>query len=115
MNCGATFGVLICDRERGHPGQHRGYYETADEILFWSASSVQQFEELGRAGFTVSICCGPSGEVAFRWSIDVLAPSGEHFDRPYAASSFEHAVAIAVAEIAARGWVGRETVDGAQS
>lgn len=29
--------VVVCDRESGHKGQHRGYYDTADEVLFWEA------------------------------------------------------------------------------
>ncbi len=28
---------LVCDRESGHKGDHRGYYDTADDCLFWSA------------------------------------------------------------------------------
>lgn len=27
--------VLVCDRESGHSGQHRGYYSPADDVLFW--------------------------------------------------------------------------------
>jgi hypothetical protein len=109
MICGATFGILTCDRERGHEGQHRGYYAAVDEILFWSSSSVAEFERLGRAGFTVSVCCGPSGPAAaFRWSVTVLAPNGAEFERPFAAESFNQAVAIAATEITKRGWRGRD-------
>lgn len=36
--CGARSGgplALVCDREPGHPGSHRGYLEAHDEPLFW--------------------------------------------------------------------------------
>ena len=67
--------------------------------------AIAQCEQLGRAGLTVSIVCGPSGSVAFRWSVQVLSRSGEEFDQPFAANSFEHAVTIAHIESARRGWL----------
>ena len=33
--CGAVYGHLVCDREHGHSGSHRGYDEQIDEALFW--------------------------------------------------------------------------------
>jgi hypothetical protein len=66
--------------------------------------ALQRWERLGRRGYTVSIVCGPSGTNPFRWSVDVLAPSGETFARPYAANNLAHAVTIAEREITARGW-----------
>jgi hypothetical protein len=33
--CRAVSGNLVCDRERGHLGPHRGYYEAIDEAVFW--------------------------------------------------------------------------------
>jgi len=64
-----------------------------------------EWEALGRAGFLVSICCGPSGNMPFRWTVLVMARDRRsEFDRPYAAESFAHAVAIAQAEITRRGW-----------
>lgn len=35
--CGARFtGItLVCDREAGHAGSHRGYNEQIDEPMFW--------------------------------------------------------------------------------
>lgn len=34
--CGVKHSIgLICDREIGHPGPHRGYHEVIDEPLFW--------------------------------------------------------------------------------
>ena len=36
--CGDTRDNLTCDRERGHSGDHRGYYhEERDTPMFWSA------------------------------------------------------------------------------
>ena len=34
--CGVKHSIgLMCDREIGHPGPHRGYHEPIDEPLFW--------------------------------------------------------------------------------
>lgn len=66
---------------------------------------MAQMEALGRAGFTVSVCCGPCGRAPFRWTVQVLAPNGEEFDRPFAANDFAHAIEIAVIEIQKRGWI----------
>lgn len=33
--CGETSGALVCDREPGHTGAHRGYNDAVDEVLFW--------------------------------------------------------------------------------
>lgn len=70
-------------------------------------SAVDAMERLGRLGFTVSVCCGPSGAAAFSWSVNVLSPAGEEFPQPFAALSFEHALAIAGEEILKRGWAPR--------
>ena len=69
-----------------------------------SLDAVARMEALGRLGFTVSVCCGPSGATPFRWSVHVLSPAGLEFDRPFAARSFVQAIAIAEEEIARRGW-----------
>jgi hypothetical protein len=66
--------------------------------------SVALMEQIGRDGCTVSICCGPCGSRPFAWSVHVLNPNGEKFDRPYLAESFAHAVAIAAFEINRRRW-----------
>jgi|GEM_PF-6297346 len=29
--------LLVCDRESGHEGNHRGYVSQHDDVLFWSA------------------------------------------------------------------------------
>jgi len=37
-SCGAVspgFGGLVCDREAGHTGPHRGYAEGIDAPVFW--------------------------------------------------------------------------------
>jgi hypothetical protein len=36
--CGAVRDKLVCDRERGHRGLHRGYLESGGEPLFWRRS-----------------------------------------------------------------------------
>jgi hypothetical protein len=56
------------------------------------------------AGYTISICCGPSGDKPFAWSVHVMSKRGEEFDQPFAALSFEHAIQIAFSEITKRGW-----------
>lgn len=66
--------------------------------------TVETMEAIGRAGLTISVCCGPSGAQPFRWSVQVMARNGREFDQPFAAETFAHAVAIAVTEIATRGW-----------
>lgn len=38
--CGATRSIpgassLVCDKATGHDGDHRGYLEQQDEVLFW--------------------------------------------------------------------------------
>jgi hypothetical protein len=66
-------------------------------------NAVERMEWLGRQGLTVSVCYGPSGGQG-RWSVLVLSRTGEEFERPFAATSFEHAVEIAVNECAKRGW-----------
>ena len=68
---------------------------------------LERWESLGRAGFIVSVCAGPSGDHPFRWSVLVGFPNGEEFERPYAADSFAHAVWIAEHEIEKRGWMMR--------
>ena len=69
-----------------------------------NAAACLQMEQIGRAGFTVSVCCGPCGDSPFAWTVQVLSRDGQEFDRPYAAHSFAHAIEIAVAEIHHRGW-----------
>lgn len=43
--CGATRSVpgaagLVCDKAPGHAGDHRGYLEQQDEVLFWPAAAA---------------------------------------------------------------------------
>lgn len=42
--CGASRSVpgaagLVCDKAPGHDGDHRGYLEQQDEVLFWPSST----------------------------------------------------------------------------
>ena len=53
-----------------------------------SAAACLQMELLGRAGFTVSVCCGPCGASRFAWTVQVLSLDGQEFDRPYAGAQF---------------------------
>jgi hypothetical protein len=68
--------------------------------------AIARMEKIGRLGLTVSVCCGPSGAAPFGWSVQVLSRTGQEFDRPFAAHSFIHAIAIAELECTARGWLG---------
>jgi hypothetical protein len=71
-------------------------------------SAIERMEALGRAGITVSVCCGPCGTLPFRWSVQATAAVSpghfEEFEMPYAANSFEHAIEIAELEVVKRGW-----------
>jgi hypothetical protein len=67
--------------------------------------AVADMEVLGRLGLTISVTCGPCGAAPFRWSVLVMSRDGETFDRPLAAHSFAHAIAIAKLESAKRGWL----------
>jgi len=62
--------------------------------------AVARMEAIGRAGFTISICCGPSGPDNFRWSVHLLSPYGKESETPLAAESFSHAIEIAELEMA---------------
>jgi len=45
--CDATFGPgpsYVCDRERGHNGQHRGFDERYQVEVFWSRSDAVRLE-----------------------------------------------------------------------
>ena len=67
-------------------------------------TALERMEAIGRSGITISVCCGPCGTEPFRWTVQCLAWIGEEFEQPFAAHSFEHAIAIAETEIAKRGW-----------
>ena len=69
-----------------------------------SLFSLARMESLGRSGLTISVCCGPSGDEPFRWTVQVLSRTGQTFKEPYAANDFAHAIAIAEQEIRERGW-----------
>lgn len=66
---------------------------------------IERMAVLGRAGFVVSVCCGPCGHEVFRWTVQVMSPTGQEFDEPFAATSFQHAIEIAYLEVLKRGWV----------
>lgn len=42
MTCGHTAGALVCDREPGHVGNHRGYNDQIDAAMFWPPTGVTQ-------------------------------------------------------------------------
>lgn len=63
-----------------------------------------RMEALGRAGITVSVCCGPCGAQPFAWTVQAMSREGHEFDQPFAATSFAHAIEIAEREVAQRGW-----------
>ncbi len=37
--CGARRGALVCDRAPHDDGDHRGYLEAVDEVLFWPTTT----------------------------------------------------------------------------
>lgn len=69
-----------------------------------STEAIARMETLGRSGLTISVCCGPSGSMPFRWSVTVMNRRGDEFEQPFAARSFDHAIEIAEIEVAKRGW-----------
>jgi len=78
---------------------------TFGSLMLDERDAIGYLETLGRAGFIVSICCGPCGAQPFAWSINVMNRAGEEFARPEGALSFTHAVAIALVEIERRQWM----------
>lgn len=64
-----------------------------------------RLEKIGADGFVVSVCYGPSGIDGPRYSVNVLAPDGASFDKPFGANDFAHCVEIAEIEIKKRGWI----------
>lgn len=70
-----------------------------------SPDLIARWEALGQKGLTVSICYGPSGTRGLLYSVQVLSASGEEFNQPFAAASFEQAIWIAETESENRGWL----------
>ena len=37
--CGkvSDYPFVVCDRESSHEGEHRGYFDTVDEVIFWTS------------------------------------------------------------------------------
>jgi hypothetical protein len=52
--CGEASGSLVCDREVGHDGNHRGYNEQIDEPMFWP----QKAYEYRKDGWPLCPGCG---------------------------------------------------------
>jgi hypothetical protein len=73
-------------------------------FVLWS-ESLERWLALGRAGLTVSICYGPVKPHVLSFSVDVLSTTGQTFEEPIAAGSFEQAVEIAETEALKRGWL----------
>lgn len=65
---------------------------------------VRLWEELGRSGFAVSVCYGPSRDKGLIWSVQMLGPQGEEFAVPFKAKNLRHALWIARMEIMRRGY-----------
>jgi hypothetical protein len=93
----------------GHVSLHPDIVRRIGRLLRL-AQLVNDFEQLGRRGLVLSICCGPmhSGRAggAFGWSVDCLCDSSrESFDHAYAARDFGHCLEIVQTEAVARGWI----------
>jgi hypothetical protein len=70
-----------------------------------SAEAMGLWLALGDAGIIVSVCYGPFGKGAPRWTVQAMGPDGTEFDLPFAAHDADHATAIAHAEAIRRGWI----------
>lgn len=106
FEAGAKWVAQVDDPGRSKLSMDRGFTQfiaTVDDTGC-DTTAVRRMEELGRAGITISICCGPCGAAPFRWSVQCLTPAGEEFARPFAAHDFAHAIKIAERELLARGW-----------
>lgn len=55
--CSAKAFGLTCQREEGHPGQHRGYNEQIDEPMFWPVLKVRN--EVVRPGLRIWLAARP--------------------------------------------------------
>jgi hypothetical protein len=53
--CGAVLGQtrFRCDREHGHSGQHRSYFEQIDEPVFWSERTIRMDMRTGQIYETI--------------------------------------------------------------
>lgn len=53
--CGAKLGSLVCDRAPHVDGDHRGYDEERDAVLFWPtpAAVLEDLERLIRRGLAL--------------------------------------------------------------
>lgn len=77
---------LVCDREVGHDGEHRGYDDTIDEPIFWRAQPNEETHMAKKkqieARHKFEIYRDHSGE--WRWRLrnrngKILADSGESY------------------------------------
>lgn len=79
----------------------------AGNIAHMAEPGMERWRRLGAAGLCVSVCYGPGpwpGREMY-WSVDVLGPRRQAFNRPLAAAGFCHALEIAEAEAMKRGWL----------
>jgi len=61
--CGDVRDGLVCDRERGHVGNHRGYLEQHDEVLFWAPREERPDDHLG------AVEDDEENEAGFGWGV----------------------------------------------
>jgi hypothetical protein len=90
------------------PEEPRGIMTALREVADLRGSVppvIERWLALGKAGVTVSICYGPAKRGVLGFSVDAMSGTGQTFEQPFAAESFEHAVAIAERESLARGWL----------
>jgi hypothetical protein len=76
------------------------------------AETQRILDQMARAGFCVSLVYGPSGNYGpagesreIWWSVNVMNPALEFFERPQLARDFDHAVEIAVVHCRKLGWL----------
>jgi hypothetical protein len=46
IRCEVQLGAtrFVCDREQGHDGEHRTYFDTVDEVIFWPQDGRNWFD-----------------------------------------------------------------------
>lgn len=73
--------------------------------------TARRLTKLANNGLVISVAYGPMrGQTDHLWSVDVFNPvKAETFDKPYAAPTFDQAVAIGLKEAEARGWITRDS------
>lgn len=68
----------------------------------------QKLNLLANNGISTSIVYGPCGAKGALFSVDVLTAEYKSFERPFAATTLQQAVDIALLECKKRGWISKK-------